>query len=121
MTEELVKVIYLLEGAAKRFREMGEKADAILKDPKINGHLQELIERAQVIIELEQKVLYFFPNLDKKEKKLLKKSLAGFSTKARQAIELENTYQLVMLLDYPENKNGGKNDLEKLIDSIRQG
>lgn len=76
-------------------------------------------KRAELIIKLEEHLLADFPKgVDEETKRRVLSSIAFFANEARLALRREDPHSLDELLVHRGDKPGGKNDLEKLVDSL---
>ena len=119
--EETLSATEILRETAERFRILGVEAEAALtagRDAKT--YSQKLRERAQLLIDLPNRLPGRFTDVDKRREAEILKEVLGFAGAAKDALEdSDGSFLLGALLSHKGDKLRSKNDIERLVDSLR--
>jgi len=118
--EGLQSVIQELRETAEKFRTLEDEADIALTNKDVEGRKQKLRERAQLLVDLPDRLSDVLERVDLETKQEVRSNVSYFATAAQEALESEGEglFSLAALLTHKGGMAGDKNDLEKLIDSL---
>jgi hypothetical protein len=122
VSHELLIVIEILRETAIKFKSLDNEAISALHNKGDSSEYQrKLIEKAQLLIDLEKAVAVPLSTLRGAELSIaveVKRNIAEYSCVASEALERKNKFWLATLLIEQGSQEGDKNNLEKLIDVL---
>ncbi len=121
--ESLQPILQILKETAEKFRSLKQEAKvALYRKGDIATCKQKFEERAQLLINLPNRLASMMKSVDSKIKQKIVHHTEYFATSAQEALEEPEMgdFLLGALLTRQDSKIGDKNDLEKLIASLEE-
>jgi hypothetical protein len=115
--EEVVKI---LQETLAKFSSLKAEAKLALGAKDVNTSNSKMIERAQLIVNLPSNLLGKIEHINPEIRDEIKMQTISWAITAREAIELNLSFALGVLLTHQGDTIHDKNDLEKLIDFINE-
>jgi len=110
---ELVVIKNILKKTKEELKDLEEKAGEVFFEKGVGGLESVLIKKARVIIDLPKEMAMYLEHTPEVAERLRK-----FSEHAKELLIDNDFWGLCTLLD-PE-KQGGKNEFEKIIDLVKK-
>ena len=115
--EGLQSSIQILKEVVEQFDVLDDEAEILLAKEDAAGHIEKLKERAQLLIDLPNRLASFLEGIDQQTREQILYDISYFATSAQEALK-RGGLSLGALLTHKGDKAGGKNDLEQLVDSL---
>lgn len=111
------EVVQVLKTTAEQLRKLDIQILSTLENQDTTGFVQKLEERARLIIKLPERLADPLKNVGEKGQEV-QNNVNSFASTAQTALDSGGTLGLLAFLTHKGMRIGGKNDLEKLIDSL---
>lgn len=118
--ERLRSVVQILREVAEQFHALDGEAEILLAKKDVERYTEKLKERAQLLVDLPDRLASTLEGVDRETKQLILRSVSYFATAAQEALNRKGTFSLGELLTHKGDKVGDKNDLENLIASLER-
>lgn len=115
--EGLHSTIQILTEVAQQFHALDSKAKILLIKKDAAGYKEKLRVKAQLLVDLPDRLASSLEGVDQETRQEILRGVSYFAASAQEALE-SGVFSLGVLLTNMGDKIGGKNDLEKLIESL---
>ena len=115
-------MIRILEAARAEVARLERRASLCLASTPVDraGHRGALVRKATLLAGLGHELAPFLENLPAGIRRLAGACLGGFAYEAEKALRLASVFYLSALLYPPDHQPGEPNDLDVLIDELRE-
>lgn len=117
--KQIGDIIKILEDAAERFKQLHKEARIALGKSDRDTYSKKLFEKARLLIQLPLNLPSEVEGIEEEVWKGTLERIKYFAEKAKEALQGGETFALGALLMHPGEMDIEKNDLQELVDQLK--